>query len=125
MGSDPCTWARRATSNKDKERSKFELHRPWAVGLAPALTDRDTWPPGGADLSFFLRTVIVDSLDLGHASGENEKRDEETGIDNGRQGVMEEAEFRLGFAIRDLPVGPGRDRWLNPTCECCYCRSID
>ena len=97
MGSDPCTWARRASSNKDKERSKFELHRPWAVGLAPALTDRDTWPPGGADLSFFLRTVIVDSLDLGHASGENEKRDEETGIDNGRQGVMEEAEFRLGF----------------------------
>jgi len=25
----------------------------WAVGLAPFLTERGTWPPGGSDLSFF------------------------------------------------------------------------
>ena len=28
-------------------------------GLSPNLLDRETWPPVGADLSFFLRTVIV------------------------------------------------------------------
>ena len=61
----------------------------------------------GADLSFLLRTVIVDSLDEGRLVGGG----------NGRNVVLEEAEWRLGFAIRDLPVGVGRDRWLNPTCE--------
>jgi hypothetical protein len=28
-----------------------------------------------------------------------------------------EAEYRLGFAIRDLPAGSGRERWLNPSCQ--------
>ncbi|KAK0476674.1 gamma-tubulin complex, DGRIP91/SPC98 component protein [Armillaria novae-zelandiae] len=67
----------------------------WAVGLAPSLLDREMWPPVGADLSFFLRTVIVDSFE---------------------SGLLEEVDNRLGFAIRDLPTGRGRDRWLNPLC---------
>ncbi|KAF8639530.1 hypothetical protein AX17_001435 [Amanita inopinata Kibby_2008] len=77
--------------------------QPWAVGLAPALLEREAWPPVGADLGFFLRTVIVDSIE----DGENENVE-------GRDKVREEAEYRLGFAIRDLPVGSGKRNWLNP-----------
>ncbi|KAH7922364.1 hypothetical protein BV22DRAFT_1017395 [Leucogyrophana mollusca] len=83
----------------------------WAVGLAPFLTDRDTWPPGGADLSFFLRTVIVDSLESSRTLSDDTDQNE------GLRRILTEAEFRLGFAIRDLPTGTGRDRWLNPLCE--------
>jgi len=101
------------------------IDKQWAVGLAPALTDRENWPPGGADLSFLLRTVIVDSLDeerlhgLDVDVGDNAKmKSVEAGAGaSGRGTVLEEAEWRLGFAIRDLPVGAGRDRWLNPTCK--------
>ncbi|KII92345.1 hypothetical protein PLICRDRAFT_172448 [Plicaturopsis crispa FD-325 SS-3] len=94
---------------KPAELAKVDAaDRPWAVGLAPALTERATWPPGGADLSFYLRTVIVDSLEPRYHDGEHE------GEKSAHEHVLEEAEFRLGFAIRDLPVGPGRDRWLNP-----------
>ncbi|KAF8633668.1 hypothetical protein AX15_001316 [Amanita polypyramis BW_CC] len=75
--------------------------QPWAVGLAAALLDRETWPPVGTDLGFFLRTVIVDSI-----GGESHTVDE-------REKVLEEAEYRLGFAIRDLPVG-SRKKWMNP-----------
>ncbi|KAK2464330.1 hypothetical protein APHAL10511_003787 [Amanita phalloides] len=69
----------------------------WAVGLAAALSVSDDWPPVDADLGFFLRTVIVDSVgtDNKEASADRDK-------------VWEEAEYRLGFAIRDLPVGPSK-----------------
>lgn len=80
--------------------------QPWAVGLASALLEREIWPPVGADLSFFLRTVIVDSLE-----------DTQRGHNLPKQ-VVNDASWRLGFAIRDLPIGPGRDRWLNPLCMC-------
>ncbi|XP_006457353.1 hypothetical protein AGABI2DRAFT_79403 [Agaricus bisporus var. bisporus H97] len=78
--------------------------QPWAVGLASALLEREIWPPVGADLSFFLRTVIVDSLE-----------DTQRGHNLPKQ-VVNDASWRLGFAIRDLPIGSGRDRWLNPLC---------
>ncbi|KAF8893407.1 Spc98 family-domain-containing protein [Infundibulicybe gibba] len=81
--------------------------QPWAVGLSPALLERETWPPVGADLSFFLRTVIVDSLD-------STKFVIEDGLNPDRKNVAEEAEYRLGFALRDLPTGSGKDNWLNP-----------
>lgn len=42
-----------------------------------------------------------------------EREGEDFGI-GGKAQVIEEAGWRLGFAIRDLPVGPGRDKWLNP-----------
>jgi hypothetical protein len=94
-----------STNNDDRTK-------PWAIGLASSLTARETWPPGGADLSFHLRTVIVDSLELGYKDAEAEEKT------LGRKRVLEKAEVRLGFAIRDLPVGAGRDRWLNPLCMC-------
>ncbi|KAF8070027.1 gamma-tubulin complex, DGRIP91/SPC98 component protein [Lyophyllum atratum] len=101
---------RRKTSSKKANANAggggAERSQPWAVGLAPSLLEREMWPPVGADLSFFLRTVIVDSF-------ENEKWGEGGG-EKARSRVLEEAEYRLGFAIRDLPVGSGRDKWLNP-----------
>ena len=96
--------------------------QPWAVGLAPALLERETWPPVGGDLSFFLRTVIVDSFE-GENVGDIEigimdehDRPMDVGVGNGKQKVFEEAEYRLGFAIRDLPAGTGKEKWLNPLC---------
>ncbi|KAF8971184.1 gamma-tubulin complex, DGRIP91/SPC98 component protein [Flammula alnicola] len=82
-----------------------ENKQPWAVGLSLNLLERETWPPVGADLSFFLRTVIVDSLESGKETDEGKVE---------REQVIEEAEWRLGFAIRDLPTGAGRDKWLDP-----------
>ncbi|KIL66358.1 hypothetical protein M378DRAFT_75278 [Amanita muscaria Koide BX008] len=79
--------------------------QPWAVGLAPALLEDETWPPEGTDLGFSLRTVIVDSI----GRSADESADE-------RDKVSEEAEYRLGFAIRDLPAGSGKEKWLNPLC---------
>ncbi|KAG6861911.1 hypothetical protein C0995_009861 [Termitomyces sp. Mi166 len=102
---------RRPSSKKTTcDENPAEQQRAWAVGLAPSLLERETWPPVGADLSYFLRTVIVDSIDDGWSgiSEECEKGE------NVKSRVLEEAEYRLGFAIRDLPTGSGRDKWLNP-----------
>jgi len=95
---------RKRQGKKAKEEGKSQ---PWAMGLSPNLLERETWPPVGADLSFFLRTVIVDSLD-------KPKETEDGKIE--REQVVEEAGWRLGFAIRDLPTGAGRDKWLDPLC---------
>jgi len=84
-----------------------------AIGLAAPLISRDTWPPGGSDLSFLLRTVIADMQD----SFCPRTRLVEESLD-GMQQVMDEAVFRLGFAVRDLPAGTGRERWLDPLSEC-------
>ena len=89
---------------------------PWAVGLGLGLAERDSWPPGGADLGFYLRTVIMDSLESLHGL-ERFDNNEHTGDSDGNKRIFVEAEYRLGFAIRDLPVGTGRERWLNPCCE--------
>ncbi|KAK0213089.1 gamma-tubulin complex, DGRIP91/SPC98 component protein [Desarmillaria ectypa] len=89
----------------------------WAVGLAPSFLDREMWPPVGADLSFFLRTVIVDSFESVVQANKL------TRTETMRQGLLEEVDNRLGFAIRDLPTGRGRDRWLNPLCQ--RTRSLD
>ncbi|KAH7888788.1 Spc98 family-domain-containing protein [Phlebopus sp. FC_14] len=83
--------------------------RRWAIGLAPSLMARDIWPPGGADLSFLLRTVIVSSQECGY-DGANGAQPRTDAVSR----VTEEAEFRLGFAVRDLPAGTGRERWLDP-----------
>ncbi|KIJ50502.1 hypothetical protein M422DRAFT_224566 [Sphaerobolus stellatus SS14] len=70
----------------------------YGVGLNPGLSKTGAWPPGGADLAFSLRTVIDDTLD-----------DHFEENDPWYEGVS-----KLGFAIRDLPVGDGRESWLNP-----------
>ncbi|KIP06600.1 hypothetical protein PHLGIDRAFT_514697 [Phlebiopsis gigantea 11061_1 CR5-6] len=104
------TMAVRARKSLSRRRTPEPTADFWSVGLAPALTVGSSWPPGGSDLSFYLRTVIIDSLDsdyclqVAHSdASEVERKDQ----------LLEEAEWRLGFAIRDLPVG-ARARWLNP-----------
>lgn len=110
---------RPASTKKPGDRVETQ---PWAVGLAPALLERETWPPVGADLSFFLRTVIVDSFegenraDLAAEGEEDQDSPVIGGPGKGRRKVIEEAEYRLGFAIRDLPAGTGKEKWLNPLC---------
>ncbi|KAI0000451.1 Spc98 family-domain-containing protein [Russula vinacea] len=86
-------------------------HAQWAVGLGLGLAERDSWPPGGSDLSYYLRTVIVGSLES------LIKLTDEQILDSseGRRQIFAEAEYRLGFTIRDLPAGSGRERWLNPS----------
>ncbi|EJF65129.1 hypothetical protein DICSQDRAFT_98693 [Dichomitus squalens LYAD-421 SS1] len=87
------------------------------VGLSPALTIGDKWPPLGSDLNFLLRTVVVDALEEGRAfaaaDGEEGVHAEDEKVRAHRR-IVEEAEWRLGFAIRDLPMGTGREKWLNP-----------
>ncbi|KAI0030769.1 Spc98 family-domain-containing protein [Vararia minispora EC-137] len=85
----------------------------WAVGLGLGLSERTSWPPGGTDLSFFLRTVIMDSLEIVDEDDDGEEVTEEIAT---RRHIISEAEARLGFSIRDLPTGPGRDKWLDPCC---------
>ncbi|KAF6763187.1 Spc98 family-domain-containing protein [Ephemerocybe angulata] len=98
---------RRRSKAKAKTREREgegESKQPWAVGISANLLEREVWPPVSGDLSFFLRTVIVDSVNMGWE------------VDEVQHVVLEEAVWRVGFAIRDLPVGGGRERWMNPLC---------
>ncbi|KAI0330134.1 hypothetical protein GY45DRAFT_1324015 [Cubamyces sp. BRFM 1775] len=100
----------RATSSSGKAKGPGRR----AIGLSPALTVGDRWPPGGSDLNFHLRTVIVDSLEDGRFDGASA---DDEGIDDrliAKRKILEEGEWRLGFAIRDLPIGTGKEKWLNP-----------
>ncbi|OCH93115.1 hypothetical protein OBBRIDRAFT_725379 [Obba rivulosa] len=111
-------FARRSRSqSRSKSNNSSSNEGPWAVGISSTLTEGRNWPPGGADLSFNLRTVIIDSL--GRSSerdltGPETVNDRAANFSNTR--IVEEAEYRLGFALRDLPVGTGRAKWLNPLC---------
>jgi hypothetical protein len=116
--SDTADHSETLIAHRPRKPRKSNVHiitddRSWAVGLAPELTDRNSWPPGGAELSFVLKTVIVDSLERNAETSEAPLKNEESG----RVRVLEEAEFRLGFAIRDLPIGSGRNKWLDPLCK--------
>lgn len=77
---------------------------PHGIGINPDLSERNSWPPRGADLSFSLRNVIDESLAERSPGYESE-------ADND---IWLHGESRLGFSIRDLPVEDGRERWLNP-----------
>ncbi|THV05090.1 hypothetical protein K435DRAFT_850294 [Dendrothele bispora CBS 962.96] len=66
--------------------------KSWPVGLAPALLDKETWPPVDTDLSFFLRTVIVDSFVEMGAGEDKEGKD------------LDE----------DIPEDQDQDGWHNP-----------
>ncbi|KAI0702946.1 Spc98 family-domain-containing protein [Cerioporus squamosus] len=99
-----------ARGNKESAKEK-KMRR--AIGLSPSLIIGDKWPPLGSDLNFLLRTVIVDALEEGRAYREedDEELDEVAAAQNR---IVEEAGWRLGFAIRDLPLATGREKWLNP-----------
>ena len=105
---------------------------PWAVGLAPSLTDRGTCPPGGSDLGIAVRHVIMDSVDdvrqsvftrlkLPPGLGSTERIDGElvTEIlhdDLGCDDFWEDVEARLGFTTESLR-DTGKEKWLDPTCK--------
>ncbi|PCH43732.1 hypothetical protein WOLCODRAFT_144654 [Wolfiporia cocos MD-104 SS10] len=91
----------RTSSGKSSKR--------WPVGLSASLMEGDTWPPGGADLSYHLRTVIVDTLEA-----TLDQRDRDLRKGDAQERILQDAESRLGFAIRDLPAGTGQEKWLNP-----------
>lgn len=104
----------------DVEANDEPVGAVWAVGLGLGLRERNSWPPGGADLSYYLRTVIVDSLESHAPHRPDLESEEERTIESASMvdaEIWTEAEARLGFAIRDLPVGTGRERWLNPCCK--------
>jgi hypothetical protein len=83
---------------------------PW-VGLAFTPAKAAVWPPVGSELSFQLRTVVVDAFDASVLGSKMEKEGKS------RKQVLEEIDERLGFAIRDLTVEKERDDWTNPLCE--------
>ncbi|KAF8332635.1 Spc98 family-domain-containing protein [Cantharellus anzutake] len=86
----------------------------WGVGLNPNLNDRGTWPPGGSELAFSLRRVIVDTLD--EARLESEDGERRTGGGRLRDAIWKEGEWRLGFVIRPAEEDDQDDpSWLDPT----------
>ncbi|KAH9935387.1 Spc98 family-domain-containing protein [Fomitopsis serialis] len=98
-----------AASHRKAEASTPLADGHWAVGLSPALTAASVWPPSVPELSFHLRTVINDSLQSSFGLSF-----EQTGLPPRQESIIHEAEYRLGFAIRDLPTGTGKEKWLDP-----------
>lgn len=109
-------------AGKARER---ELEQDWPIGLAHALVQHGTWPPYGADLSFSLRSVIVDSIGVERGPGDSTSNEDE--VDEGSvysrhwekerremNEVFAEADNRLGFAVRDLEGSGGEEGWKNP-----------
>ena len=102
---------------RDEKKGKEKKTRR-VIGLSPALIIGDKWPPLGSDLNFLLRTVVVDALEEGrlkHVDGDGEALEDPSA--KAQAQIVDEAEWRLGFAIRDLPMGTGREKWLNPLCK--------
>jgi hypothetical protein len=84
----------------DKDHDKPE-QREWGIGLGIGLSERTKWPPGGAELTYALRTAIVD--------------DEQEVVVKGD--VWEGIEDKVSYAIQDLPEDQRdgmRAKWLNP-----------
>ena len=113
-------------SGADQASPDEEAKKPRrAIGLSPSLIIGAKWPPLGSDLNFLLRTVIVDALEEGRGfrvEEEEQGAEAEDGVAAAQKRIIEEAGWRLGFAIRDLPMGTGREKWLNPLCECVVSR---
>jgi hypothetical protein len=100
-----------------KGRSQVnDANAPWGVGLNPALSERGSWPPGGSELAFSLRRVVVDTLDEDRV--ETDEGERKTGGGLQRDQIWNEAEWRLGFIIRHLEDEDdrGNPNWLDPTC---------
>lgn len=121
---DSIVHSHRGSSSVDRP-SKTPKNSPpppdrWAIGLSRKLME-DGWPPGGASLSFFLRTVIIDSLEHDHYHEFRTARETPGDSNSARIRILREAEWRLGFAIRDLPTG-SEAKWLNPRCKSLFTR---
>lgn len=98
-------WSLAIRGNKRGTPGLVSDGKVWPVGLSTSLLEKDSWPPGGTDLSFFLRTVVMDAMEMIRPSPKVTT-----------PSAYEESEWRIGFAIRDLPSGKGQDKWLDPCC---------
>ena len=107
-GGKKSAWSLAARGSKRETPALVLDDKVWPVGLSASLLEKDSWPPGGTDLSFFLRTVVVDAMEM--------MRPRATGPEMSTPTAYEESEWRIGFAIRDLPSGKGQDKWLDPSC---------
>ena len=101
-------WSLAIRGNKRGAPGLVSDDKVWPVGLSTSLLEKDSWPPGGTDLSFFLRTVVMDATEM--------IRPRSTSPTVTTPSAYEESEWRIGFAIRDLPSGKGQDKWLDPCC---------
>jgi hypothetical protein len=107
-GGQRSAWSLTTRGDKRATPGLVSDDKVWPVGLSASLLEKDSWPPGGTDLSFFLRTVVVDAMEM--------MRPRTTSPDVTNPSAYEESEWRIGFAIRDLPTGKGQDKWLDPCC---------
>lgn len=85
----------------------------WGVGLGLGLSDRQRWPPGGAELALALRATMLDSVADLVKEKEVEARWNGEGKKKGGLKVWEEVESRLGFAVRGQEQSE-EEEWLNP-----------
>jgi hypothetical protein len=105
MGKRARTRARLGLGRDDMDNEKGEEQKEWGIGLGIGLSERTKWPPGGAELTYALRTAIVDD-------------DQET-VGHGE--VWEGIEDKVSYAIQDLPEDQKdgrRAKWLNPQGMC-------
>jgi hypothetical protein len=105
LDSQGSAWSLAIRGNKRGIPGLVSDDKVWPVGLSTSLLEKDSWPPGGTDLSFFLRTVVMDAMEMTRPSPKVTT-----------PSAYEESEWRIGFAIRDLPSGKGQDKWLDPCC---------
>ena len=101
-------WSLATRGNNNGTPGRISNDKVWPVGLSASLLEKDSWPPGGTDLSFFLRTAVVDAMEMMQPRTAAPKV--------GTPSAYDESEWRIGFAIRDLPSGKGQDKWLDPCC---------
>ena len=107
-GGRESAWSLATRGGKKGTHGVIPDDKVWPVGLSASLLEKDSWPPGGTDLSFFLRTVVVDVVEM--------MQPRTTDLNVTTPSAYDESEWRVGFAIRDLPSGKGQDRWLDPCC---------
>lgn len=101
-------WSLAMRGNKRGTPGLVSDDKVWPVGLSTSLLEKDSWPPGGTDLGFLLRTVVVDAMEMMWPRTTDPKA--------ATSSAYGESEWRIGFAIRDLPSGKGQNKWLNPCC---------
>jgi hypothetical protein len=100
MGKRARTRARLGLTRDDQDAERPEEQREWGIGLGIGLSERTKWPPGGAELTYALRTAIVDDT---RPFVQSE--------------VWEAIEDKVSYAIQDLPEDRRdgrRAKWLNP-----------
>ncbi|KAL8283618.1 hypothetical protein RQP46_005413 [Phenoliferia psychrophenolica] len=87
----------------------------WGAGMGIHLNDREAWPPGGAELSLVLRTVLDDSLEEAReriggkkARTEKERKKKEKEVE-----TWSDLEARLSFAYREGESEEEEARWSD------------